>query len=319
MKAYTFSDVCIVPKKSSIPSRDDIKFDTKIGNHSYFLPIASANMPAIASPVLVQEVCLNGGCGIMHRFCEIDEAEEQFKYTQDYIRTKLNMYDGVGVSIGVKEADKKRFETLYQTGARVFCIDVAHGHHELVHEMLKWINNQIFLWDRSGRGNITLIAGNIATAEAALDLGNWGADAVKVGIGPGSACTTRLDTGVGVPQLFALEQVYNAVNTQKTPVSIIADGGCSCVGDIAKALKFADMVMVGKMLAGTLESPGDYINVGGRDKKVFYGSASFRNKGQKKHIEGRDFLVDRKGPVESVLNKISDGLKSSFSYTGSSN
>lgn len=325
MKAYTFSDVTIIPKYSTINTRSSVNLSTRLTSHgvgstglTLTLPIISANMPAIANVDVATSMEGNGGLGILHRFNDTSIAVKEFKDVQKKIK-KLNIIPPCGVSLGVKETDKLRFEELYKAGARIFCIDVAHGHHILAKEMLKWLNNSIFKWARSERSELLLIAGNIATPGALGDLTVWGADIVKIGIGPGSSCTTRLDTGVGVPQLYALQEAYKEILTQKLPIQIIADGGCKCVGDIAKALKYANAVMIGKMLAGTTESPGKYINIDGKEKKIFYGSASFKNKNEKKHIEGRDFFVDKKGSIKDVLSKISDGLQSAFSYVGASN
>ncbi len=314
MKARTFSDVTIIPKFTCVGRNGSLATRLCNGEDSLELPIISANMPAIANAEVCDAMRYGGGMGILHRFNEVNEAVEEYNHAS------FGGKSIVGVSLGVKNDDTyNRFEKLYEAGARVFCIDVAHGHQDKVHSLLKWINNQIFQWARSERNKVTLIAGNVATADAVIALGEWGADIVKVGIGPGSACTTRLDTGVGVPQLYALEQAHNAVMQQKVPVKIISDGGCKCTGDIAKALKYADAVMVGFMLAGTTETPGEYINVGGKQMKVYFGSASFKNKGEKKHIEGRDFLVEKKGSISDVLDKIRDGLHSSLGYVGASN
>jgi len=313
MKARTFSDVIIVPGYSAVGRTEDISTDILRGSRPLELPIISANMPAIANPEVCHAMRKRGALGILHRFNNTASAIEEFD------RASVGLTRRVGVSIGVRDENKQRFEKLYEAGARIFCIDVCHGHHDKVHKMLKWINNQIFQWDRSARSKVTLIAGNVATMEGVLALGEWGADIAKIGIGPGSACTTRIDTGVGVPQLYALERARDAVLAQKLPIKIIADGGCKCVGDIAKALKYADAVMIGSMLAGTPESPGEYINVNGKQMKVYYGSSSFKNKGVKKHIEGRDFLVEKKESVSDVLDKISDGLHATFGYTGSTN
>jgi IMP dehydrogenase/GMP reductase len=308
MKAKSFSDVCIVPGMGSASSRSSIDLSTAFGKFSWRLPVMVANMPAVSNPQIAQEVHAYGGSCALHRWNTIDEAKTDYT---------LSGSKSAVVSIGVKDKDKKRFEELYERGARVFCIDVSHGHHQNVKDMLKWINREAFPWDKESRSEIVLIAGNIATTAATYDLGVWGADAVKVGIGPGSACTTRLDTGVGVPQFTAIQAAHSATMNQKIPVKIIADGGCSNVGDIAKALGAgADMVMLGKMFAGTDESPGEFIVVNGKEMKVYYGSASLHHKKVHKNIEGRSFLVERKGKVVKILEKIEDGLQSAFSFVG---
>ena len=226
----------------------------------------------------------------------------------------------IGVSIGVKEEDKERFEKLYAVGARIFCIDVAHGHHILVKRMLHWINREVFNWDRHGRGGITLIAGNVATPEGYADLSAWGADVVKVGIGPSPVCRTRFNTGVGVPQLYALQTVHEESMRLKHPTSIIADGGIGHVGDIAKAMKYADAVMIGSMIAGTSETPGQvFRNEEGEFFKTYGGSASGENKGENRFVEGVIKQVKFRGKVKYIFREIEQGLQGSYSYVGARN
>jgi IMP dehydrogenase len=233
----------------------------------------------------------------------------------NFLGTKQATGD-IGVSIGVKDEDKDRFDMLYGAGARIFCIDVAHGHHILVKNMLKWINENV----RGDRDEMTLIAGNIATPDAYNALSDWGADAAKVGIGPSPVCRTRYNTGVGVPQLYALETIFKESMTHAVPISIIADGGISHVGDIAKALKYADAVMLGSMLAGTSETPGSaFRNEQGDWYKVYGGSASGENKGANRFVEGVVKTVKFNGEVKYILREIEQGLQSTFSYVGASN
>lgn len=330
--AYTYSDVLIEPQYSEVLSRSSVDTSTKVGNECLRLPIISSNMKTVTGPKMAATIAVHGGLGLLHRFCTIEEN------VQMYIEAVNLYYDicsdvelrksflsgskaaNIGVSIGVKDEDKERFTKLYEAGARIFCIDVAHGHHILVKNMLKWINDQVFLWDRNSRGQITLIAGNIATGVAYQDLCEWGADAAKVGIGPSPVCRTRYNTGVGVPQLYALEQVYERATTLIKPISIIADGGISCVGDIAKALKYADVVMIGSMFAGCSETPGTvFRNEDSEFYKVYGGSASGENKGENRFVEGIIKTVKFKGKVKYILREIEQGLQSSFSYTGSNN
>ena len=316
--AETFGDVYIQPKKSDIPTRTDINISTFLKSFKLTLPVISANMKDITGPKMAHEMRKNGGLGILHRFNTIEQA------VSDY----LNVHDDriAGVSIGVQEEDKKRFEALYKAGARIFCIDVSHGHNMNVHNMLTWINNELFLWDRSSRGQVCLIAGNIATAEAAYDIAEWGADVVKVGIGPGRVCQTRQRTGVGVPQLYAIRDVYEEIQRQHLDINIIADGGITSSGDVAKALKYADAVMVGSVLAGTSETPGNVYPEPGTNLvnrqyyKVYGGSASMENKvsnGERsRFVEGEMIKVPFKGHVKYILREIEDGIRSAFSFVG---
>ena len=327
--AETFGDVYIQPKKSDIPTRSDINISTVLKSFKLTLPVISANMKDITGPKMAFEMSKNGGLGILHRFNTIDQAVADYKEFFDILSTvaeKDKIYTWPGVSIGVQEEDKERFQALYDAGARIFCIDVSHGHHTNVHDMLRWINNELFLWDRSSRGQVCLIAGNIATAEAAYDLAEWGADVVKVGIGPGRVCQTRQRTGVGVPQLYAIRDVYEEIQRQHLDIKIIADGGITSSGDVAKALKYADAVMVGSVLAGTSETPGNVYPEPGTNLvnrqyyKVYGGSASMENKvsnGEKsRFVEGEMIKVPFKGHVKYILREIEDGVRSAFSFVG---
>jgi IMP dehydrogenase len=196
----------------------------------------------------------------------------------------------------------------------LFCIDVAHGHHILMQEMISWV--------RSNYDNeVRIIAGNVATGQGAYDLLKWGADIVKVGIGPGRGCTTRKNTGVGVPQVSALMDVRRVVGPD---ACIISDGGITCSGDVSKALLFANAVMIGSHIAGTSESPGHVFR--GEDDvlyKVYGGSASAQSKtgnGQEnKFVEGITITVPFRGKVKYILREIKEGVQSALSYSGVDN
>lgn len=315
---YTFADVLIEPKKSEIKTRNSVDLSTTIGNHRLRLPVVSANMKNVTGEKMAIEISKMGGLGILHRFCTIEENVQLFNKVQDKIQN-YELQNLCGVSIGVKEEDKYRFEKLYESGARIFCIDVAHGHHINVEQQLKFIND-MFINSSKERTNVTVIAGNIATKEAYLHMIEWGADAAKVGIGPSPVCRTRYNTGVGVPQLYALNNIYEASEHVTNPISIVADGGIGHVGDFAKAMKFADAVMLGSMISGTSETPGEvFRNENGEFYKVYGGSASGENKGENKFVEGIIKTVKFKGHVKYIIKEIEEGLKSSYSYVGASN
>lgn len=317
-KGYTFNDVLIEPKKSNIQTRNSVDLSTKIGNHSLRLPIISANMKNVTGTKMAIEIAKMGGLGLLHRFCDIQENVELFTEVQQQIQ-KHDLPSLCGVSIGVKEEDKLRFEQLYKAGARIFCIDVAHGHHINVQKQLEFINDT-FKNSSLERKEMTIIAGNIATKDAYLQMIEWGADAAKVGIGPSPVCRTRYNTGVGVPQLYALDNIYTASLYVEKPISIIADGGIGHVGDFAKAMKFADAVMLGSMISGTSETPGEvFRNENGEFYKIYGGSASGENKGENKFVEGIIKTVKFKGHVKYIVKEIQEGLKSSFSYVGAKN
>jgi len=308
--AYTFDDVMFVPQYSDIQSRSEVKLDSKIGNINLSLPLISANMADITEEKMILSMNQQGGMGIMHRFMTVEENVEMF------INCAVDVpIQKIGVSIGIGEGGQERFKALHGVGARTFCIDVAHGHHINVRKMLEWINNS---FDKS---ELTVIAGNVASAEGALDLLTWGANVVKAGVGPGSACQTRENTGVGVPQLYVLEQIrkYMPQNTY-----LIADGGIKKTGDIAKALKYADAVMMGGFFAGSTETPGHvFETMNGDFYKTMAGSASAEGKTKngkdKTFVEGGIRQVPFRGHVKYLLDKAKENVQSSFSYSGARN
>lgn len=319
MSLITFNDICIDSQYSEISSRSTVDVSTKLGKIKLGFPVISANMPDITEYKMALEMAANGGLGIIHRFMSIEENVEQFTRFTEFSKNPI-WSEGCGVSIGIKDGEKERFDKLYETGARLFCIDIAHGHSLMMKEMITWIKKHA--------KDVCLIAGNIATNYAALDLAEWGADVVKVGIGPGMVCRTRSNTGVGKPQFSALKEVYEAL-AKITGIAIISDGGIKTSGDIAKALIFADAVMVGAVLAGTIETPGEVYSVEGTDLtnrtyyKMYGGSASAENKvknGQtSRFVEGEMRRIPFKGHAKYLLGEIRDGLQSALSYSGASN
>ena len=331
MPALTFSDVLIVPKYSEVESRKDVEISVTINkNFKLSLPVVSANMKSITGYKMAVVMAANGGLGILHRFMTVEENVSQYKTALSGIShnkmiakcADLDAYEiecvknSCGVSIGVQEDDKKRFDALHEAGARIFCLDVAHGHSKKVKDMLWWLKGY--------NDHITVIAGNVATGDGAYDLADWGADIIKVGIGPGHACTTRRATGVGVPQLHAIREAREEFDRQGVKKSLISDGGIETVGDICKALKYADAVMVGNFLSGVSETPGNVF----RDEnqnfyKVYQGSASGENKNESgyaaEYIEGISKKVPFRGHVKHILREIEQGIKSSCSYVGAFN
>jgi IMP dehydrogenase len=288
------------------------------------LPVISSNMKDITGPKMVATMAEYGGMGILHRFTREDIVDDHgiadFEESKN-LCTELWRHSGLvnmdqdptdlfGVSVGVQESDKERFDKLYEAGAKIFCVDVAHGHHVLVKKMISWIRGKCF-------NTVCIIAGNVATPQGARDLVEWGADIVKIGIGPGDVCMTRKNTGVGVPQLYALKEIRNTCPN----IVMIADGGIKSTGDIAKALKYANAVMVGSFIAGTSETPGHvYENPEGQYYKVYGGSASGERKVQNgqhhKHVEGIVKMVPFRGKAKFILRKIKENLQSAFSYSG---
>jgi GMP reductase len=214
----------------------------------------------------------------------------------------------VSVSSGVKPPDYSVIDRLAAdgVGADYITIDIAHGHADSVHKMIEYIKKKL--------PNAFVIAGNVATPEAVIDLETWGADATKVGVGPGKVCITKLKTGFGTGgwQLSALKWCARVATKP-----IIADGGIRDHGDIAKSIRFgASMVMIGSLFAGHEESPGQTVEVDGKLFKEYYGSASDFNKGEYKHVEGKRILEPIKGRLADTLREMREDVQSSISYAG---
>ena len=294
-----YSDVFIVPQHSEITTRSEVDISSKLGDLRIGVPVISANMDTISG----QDMCIamrkNNAIGAMHRFMSISENCLAYAKTDECF-----------VSIGVNRDSKERARALYDEGARYFIIDIAHGHSKNMEDMLKWIKSEF--------KNIHVMAGNVANPDAVRDLEQWGADSIKVGIGPGSVCLTKDVTGVTSPQLTAVMLCADVAS-----VPIIADGGIKAIGDVAKALASgADFVMMGGMFAGCDETPGDVIENSHGKFKVFRGMASrdamrqIRVEDQMPTPEGKVTTVALKGPVKHVIDDIAGGLRSAFSYVG---
>lgn len=301
----TFDDVLLRPQFSEVKSRSDIDLTTMVGDLKISIPIISANMDTITGPKMATAMWRFGGLGILHRYADPKEVAGWC----------LGL-SGEGVepipSVGAHEKTEV-VEAYQEAGVKYICVDVAHGHHEDVIRMVESLANDGF----------KVIAGNIASALGFHDLVNAGAVAVKVGIGPGSMCTTRVVTGHGIPQLTAIDEVVRARNERprgEPVVSIIADGGIRHSGDIVKALAVgADAVMIGKLLAGTEETPfkGDL-----KGNRVYRGMASrdAQNdwKGQVSNYtpEGEAMVLRPQGYAKRIINELVGGIRSGLSYSG---
>jgi len=311
---YTFDDVLILPNFSTIKSRKDVDLSTQLSSTvNLRLPIISANMDTITDSTMAIKIAQLGGMGILHRFSSIETNVNSLKTV---LNASISPFQ-VGVSIGLGDLEKERLAALYAAGARVICIDVAHGAQETVIDQAKYA--------KTTYPDITLIVGNFATKDTIQCfqhlVGEGVVDVYKTGIGGGSVCSTRLKTGVGVPQLSAI--VDTATYRKGEPYKIIADGGIRNSGDAAKALAAgADCLMLGGLLAGTDETPGQIIN---GNQKVYRGSASkesYDDQGKTsdwRTAEGVSITVPYKGPVELVIKDLEGGVRSSMTYTGSSN
>ena len=278
----------LVPKHGVLEHRKDADISSElVSGYKLYIPIVSANMPSVTSWKMAKAMYASGGFGILHRFNAIRDNVEEFEYSAWTAGCSLGLKGGI-----------ERARLLYYQGARIFCLDVAHGDHE---QVIIFISNfkEIFT-------DCKLIVGNVATFWAANRLAELGVDAIKVGIGPGAACRTREVTGFGVPQFTAIMECAR-VKKYFPDVKIIADGGIRNSGDIVKALAAgADTVMIGSLLAGCNEAPnpGEY-----------YGNAAHHVNGHRAP-EGSYGKIKRTGSVEDVIKELAWGIRSGLSYGG---
>ncbi len=308
-KGYSYDDVLIVPKYNKVNSRKDVIFKTKVTkNYSIDMPFIVANMDTTCESKMAIAIGKLGGLGILHRFMTIEEQAKQIKEIKKH-------HIIAAAAIGIKDYEK-RVPALVNAGVNILVIDIAHGHSKYAGKTLDWLK-QIY-------PSIDVMAGNIATKDAAEYFLSKGADAVKVGIGPGAMCTTRLMAGAGVPQLTAIMDVYEAT---KGEIPICADAGIKKSGDIVKALGAgANTVMMGYIFAGTEESPGNIIRKKGIKYKLYRGSASFDVSLKKSKLDGKEekpisvegekTLIPYKGPIKPIVEKLLGGLASGMTFIG---
>ncbi len=317
-ESLTFDDVLMLPRYSTIlPSKTDISL--KLTNEILLkVPFLSSAMDTVTESKMALAIGQEGGIGIIHRNLSVKKQSSEVKKVKD---KKLL----VGAAVGTNQEDINRAKSLIDSGVDLLVIDTAHGHSEKVLKTLSKLKKVV--------SNIPICVGNIATAEAAKKLYNSGADIIKVGIGPGSICTTRMVAGIGVPQISAVMNVKKALNKKK--IKIISDGGIKFSGDIAKALAAgADAIMMGSIFAGTDESPGKKFKVGGKIFKRYRGMGSigamsagsanryFQNKEKDKSKfvpEGVEGRVEYKGKVSKIIYQLQGGLRSSMGYIGAKN
>jgi IMP dehydrogenase len=320
MKKYlTYDDVNIVPKYSELESRDKVKLNTRFTkNTEIAIPIVSSPMDTVTGVDMAKEMMWMGGTGFVHRFMSIDEQVEIIKELKKIRDANIEIVNSpICAAVGVTEDYLERAKELVFNGCNVILIDVAHGHHKLVKKAVEEFRNEF------GR-NVEIIGGCIATKEATKDLCEWGVDGLRVGVGNGSLCETRIRTGVGLPQVTALFDVCHTADDYNVPV--IADGGIRNVGDVCKGLGCgADTIMVGSLLSGTKETPGTIEKIGKWPNeqlfKKYRGSASLDSKldrGEDENVEGNHKVIPYKGKVKRIIGDIEDGIRSSCSYVGAS-
>lgn len=305
-KGLTFDDVLLMPQHSEMSSRRSPNLESKVTkNFSVKTPIISANMDTVTGPEMAIKMAELGGLGILHRFMS---PEEQVRDVKNMIAKIRPLGLPVAASIGVKEEGMKRADMLADAGIDIFTIDIAHGDSVMMLEVLDYVKKKY--------PKIDVIAGNTAMPEGVKRLIDHGADSVKVGIGPGSMCTTRIITGCGVPQLTAVAMCVLAA--EKYGVPVIADGGIKTSGDIVKAFAAgAQTVMLGSMLSGCLETPGEieggkkrYRGMASKDAQV-----SWRGELPKgMAAEGEARWVPCKGSVENIVHELCGGIRSGMTY-----
>jgi IMP dehydrogenase len=300
-QGLTFDDVLLMPMQGVLGKRKDADISSElVPGVKLDVPIVSANMPSVTESNMAEAMFAAGGMGFLHRFNTPEENKLEYQKVTRWLDTSDWNHNNADCVVSFGLDDMLRVSMLYNAGARIFCLDVAHGDHEKVIETVNRIRS---LYEKE----IYLIVGNIATVGGAYRMAEAGVDAVKVGIGPGAACRTREVTGFGVPQLTAIMDVHSMVEGK---VKIIADGGIKNSGDIVKALAAgADTVMIGSLLAGCNEAP----NPG-----VYYGNASVYMNGHRAP-EGVEGLVLKTGPVEDVIKELAWGIRSGISYGGATN
>jgi IMP dehydrogenase len=309
-ESLTFDDVLLVPQYSELISRSKVDLSVDVNNFKFNHPIIPANMQTVTGADLALVNSNSGGLSILHRFMSIEDQIKIIKNLQKHL-------NNLGVSVGVQSSDKENIKLFIDAGVKIFCVDVAHGDSSLCIDICYWI--------KQNYPNVLLIAGNVATGSGARRLWQAGADIVKVGVGPGSLCTTRIETGNGIPQLTALmdvakvkEELQNAyyqVHGEVKAYSFIADGGIKNAGDMVKALCFADMVMAGNIFAGCKEAPGETLVINGVSYKKYVGSSTHKAN----HIEGIAAMVPEKGNFLDILTKLLEGIQSGCSYQGANN
>lgn len=302
-----FDDILLVPQVSNIRSRKEVD----LMMYGYKFPVVASPMDTVCDYKMASTIANYGGIGFIHRY--MDKRDQLLQLQQALMMTQEQYRSGVGIAISsIDVFDTEYIESAIDLGCEWFCIDTANGHNELAVKAVKMLKQY--------GNNIKVMAGNVATAEGYKYLAMAGADAVRVGIGGGSACTTRIVTGHGVPTLQSIIDCYEAKSEFGLNCLIVADGGLKTSGDIVKAFAAgSDLIMLGSMLAGTDESPGDVID----GHKIFRGMASAEAqldwRGEVSVAEGVSTEIPYKGSVINIFHNIENGLRSGCSYTGVEN
>lgn len=312
IEGLTYDDVLLIPQYSEVESRSKVDLSVELSKGIKLnMPVVPANMKTVTAYDMAQQVFKLGGMAIVHRFMSIEDQTDLAHCLQENNTTDLNSMNHVGFSVGVKPEDYENLPKLINSGVKIICIDIAHGDSKMCVDMTKHITTKY--------PDVFLIAGNVASYGGVIRLAEAGADMVKVGIGPGSLCTTRIETGNGVPQLTAVmfANYARAEFKHKTgkEIFIMADGGIKNAGDCVKALCHADMAMAGNLFAGSEDSPGQVISIDGKLYKEYVGSSTYKGN----HVEGVAAIVPLKASAQDIMQKLNEGIKSGCSYQGCNN
>ncbi|WP_461226911.1 GMP reductase [Lacticaseibacillus suihuaensis] len=300
MEIFDYEDIQLIPNKCVVRSRSEVDTTVEFGGRTFKLPVVPANMQTIIDEPLAVQLAQSGYFYVMHRF----NPETRTAFIQDM--HDKNLF--ASISVGVKDSEFAFIEALAQAKLvpEYITIDIAHGHAQIVIDMIQHIKRLL--------PQSFVIAGNVGTPEGVRELENAGADATKVGIGPGKVCITKLKTGFGTGgwQLAALRWCAKAARKP-----IITDGGIRNNGDIAKSLRFgATMCMIGSMFAGHIETPGKKVEKDGKLYAEYFGSASEYQKGERHNVEGKKILLPVKGHIQDTLTEMQEDLQSAVSYAG---
>lgn len=300
MYPFDYDDIQLLPKKCVVNSRSEVDTTIKLGNRTFKLPVVPANMQSVIDEELAVFLAERDYFYVMHRF----DPETRL----DFVRKMQEKNLFASISLGIKESEYKLVDQLanHNLTPEYITIDIAHGHSDSVIKMIKYIKEKL--------AKSFVIAGNVATPEGVRDLEAAGADATKVGVGPGKACITKLKTGFGTAY-WQLSAIKWCAEVATKP--IIADGGIRHNGDLAKSIKFgATMIMVGSLFAGHEQSPGQVIKIDGKLYKQYWGSASDTQKGKYENVEGKQMLIDYRGDIKRTLKEMQQDLQSAVSYAG---
>lgn len=307
--AKCFDDVLLFPQYSEVRSRKDVELGSLVlplsggENRRECTPLIASPMDTVVNPRVARLMDDLGGFAVLHRYNTVEQQVSSLTQTLDKPRV-------VGCAIGVTGDYQERAKALIHAGAKLICVDIAHGHHALMKQALTWLRNEL-------GDSIHLMAGNVATAAGFDDLASWGANSIRVGIGGGSVCTTRIRTGHGIP---TLESILDAAQ-HRHKAYLIADGGIRNSGDIVKALAAgAHGTMLGYLLAGHVQSPGDLIRLGDNFVKEYRGMASASAQTDWRGVvsveEGVTTTVPFRGDLETTIQSLYSGIQSGCSYSG---